>query len=46
MESYAVIRNNTKVAAEMAQWVNVLAAKPEDLSLIHETHIVKEEKQL
>jgi hypothetical protein len=32
--SYAVIRRNTRVAAEMAQWVNVLAAKPGVLSSI------------
>lgn len=44
--SYAVIRRNTRVAAEMAQWVNVLAAKPGVLSSIPWTHIVKGEKWL
>jgi hypothetical protein len=30
----------------MAQWIKVLVAKPDDLMLISETHIVEGENQL
>lgn len=33
-------------AGEVAQWIGVLAAKPDDLRLIPKTHMVEGEKQL